>query len=894
MKLNLRQAIRLGSFCIAMAISTSTQAQNFSAEKSSTILGNLNADNKTGGETTIQISSNKSLVLDVNVSKSVLGNATIIGQVSNEKNASFYLHGNASNLQGSFILKDKKEAYTFTTNTNGDAVISPIDIDKLICTEYQKAPAVAANKNKAQLGSIAGVYDLQSLPGAEAVVLLDFDGQVVTGSYWNGGNTINAAPSGFDNNTILEIWDLMSEDYLPFALNITTSEAVYQAAPANRRMRCIFTPTNTAAPGSGGVAYIGSFSWGNETPCWVFNGGVKGAGEAGSHEIGHTVGLLHDGRNTTPHEEYYAGNGNWAPIMGVGYYVGMVQFSKGEYPFASNSEDDISIITNGNGFTFRNDDYSNFPGTATSLDPDHDGTANITGIIEKQSDQDVFSFQTSGGILNLNAYSPSLQPNLDIALTLTNSTGNIIQNYSPDGSISASLSSINLPAGTYYVYVDGVGKPSVNTNGYSDYASIGTYLLFGSVPPYSPTNQAPTVVITNPINGQHFAFNTPFNISGNANDADGSISKIEVYDNSTLISTVYTSTFSFAFTPATTGAHRLSAIAYDNGSPVLFTVSAPVNITVDQNNSGVCTGGAANGDYTYEAGKLNGVSTIKFIPGTPIAGCNAALIYYKIDNGPIMGSYMEASGSNFIKTYSAPAGSVITFYFTYRIGNTSNERNSSANPHSFTEGNCNGVINNPSACTGGVANGDYTFEASSSNGTTSIKFIPGTPITGCNMALIYYKINNGGIAGYYMDAAGSNFTKSFSAPTGATVTFYFTYRVGTSGAERNSSATPHSFIVGNCGANIQASQSDGVFELNNSFELSLYPNPVKDKLNLQVINNNNNINVEISDLFNRIVLQQKNISADTSIDVNSLENGLYFVRVRNENFDITKRIIVEK
>ncbi len=75
----------------------------------------------------------------------------------------------------------------------------------------------------------------------------------------------------------------------------------------------------------------------------------------------------------------------------------------------------------------------------------------------------------------------------------------------------------------------------------------------------------------------------------------------------------------------------------------------------------------------------------------------------------------------------------------------------------------------------------------------------------------------------------------------------------------------------------------------------IYPNPSNGKISLKMKGNSGPASVEISDIFNRVVLQQKNIStADASIDVNSLENGLYFVRVRNENFDITKRIVVEK
>ena len=73
----------------------------------------------------------------------------------------------------------------------------------------------------------------------------------------------------------------------------------------------------------------------------------------------------------------------------------------------------------------------------------------------------------------------------------------------------------------------------------------------------------------------------------------------------------------------------------------------------------------------------------------------------------------------------------------------------------------------------------------------------------------------------------------------------------------------------------------------------IYPNPSNGKINLKINENSVPVYVEISDIFNRVVLQKTNISTE-SIDISSLENGWYFVRVRNENFDITKRLVVEK
>ncbi|SEW25622.1 Por secretion system C-terminal sorting domain-containing protein [Chitinophaga sp. YR573] len=417
------------------------------------------------------------------------GEELVAGEIENVPGSSFVLEIKNGVLTGNIVLRKTKKAYKYYTDNTGTAYVKEISVDSVLCIDYTPAPLETARTASTAAVVAQAVTDLQSYPGGNGVVLLDFDGQYVTSAYWNNGNPINAAASTLTDAQKQEVWELVSEDYRPFLLNITTSEAVYNTYPANRRMRCIFTPTNTAAPGSGGVAYIGSFNWGNETPCWVFNGGVKGAGDAASHEVGHTFGLGHDGR-ISPAEGYYLGNGLWAPIMGAGYYVPVVHWSKGEYASANNTEDDLAKIASATyGVGYRTDDYGGTIGSAATLAVTGTGAVNSTGVIERTGDVDIFKFTTGGGSISLNFATPTRQPNLDILATLYNSGGGVVTSANPSG-LPASLSA-TLSAGTYYVAVTGTGYGSPATDGYSNYGSLGSYAITGTVP--APTATAATV-----------------------------------------------------------------------------------------------------------------------------------------------------------------------------------------------------------------------------------------------------------------------------------------------------------------------------------------------------------------------------------------------------------------
>src|SRR5436309_3550495 len=199
----------------------------------------------------------------------------------------------------------------------------------------------------------------------------------------------------------------------------------------------------------------------------------KDIAEAASHEVGHTLGLSHDGViGGTP---YYAGQGNWAPIMGVGYYKNVVQWSKGEYANANNTEDDLAVMLN-HGISYRADDHGNFISTATPLT----GPAiSASGVIETRTDVDMFSFQTGAGTISFTVNPAPRSPNLDISVVLYDGTGNLVASNDGTG-LPASLTA-TVATGTYYLAIDGVGSGDPVTTGYSDYDSLGQYQITGTV-----------------------------------------------------------------------------------------------------------------------------------------------------------------------------------------------------------------------------------------------------------------------------------------------------------------------------------------------------------------------------------------------------------------------------
>jgi hypothetical protein len=96
-------------------------------------------------------------------------------------------------------------------------------------------------------------------------------------------------------------------------------------------------------------------------------------------------------------------------------------------------------------------------------------------------------------------------------------------------------------------------------------------------------NVAPSVSLTGPAADAQFTQGDNINITANAADADGTISKVEFFNGSTLLGTDTTSPYSFAWTTAPLGISSLTAKATDDKGTV--TVSAGVTINIDEKES---------------------------------------------------------------------------------------------------------------------------------------------------------------------------------------------------------------------------------------------------------------------------------------------------------------------
>ncbi len=468
--------------------------------------------------------------------------------------------------------------------------------------------APSASSNSLLDGSLLPVdqtFLLHSKPGAARTIYLNFKGATLTGTAWNTSTTptITALPFDLDGipytfsvaelQRIQAIWQRVAEDYAPFDVNVTTEAPSADKLSRSSSSDAVFGTTVLVTSSNGvyscscgGVAYLGVFDDTTDVykPALVFYnqlgaGNEKFVAEAISHEAGHNMGLGHDGSASAG---YYTGHGSgatgWAPIMGVGYYQALTQWSKGEYSGANNAQDDFAVMQS-NGLPLRADDHGDTLATATLLSGNSAGGLAMLaaqGVIERASDTDLFAFAAGAGSASFSVNTAARAPNLDLLVTLRDASGAVLLSVNPVDAVNASFSATLPAAGTYYLSVQGTGKGDPLGTGYSNYGSLGQYAVAATVA--APASQAPTAVIAASALRGTAPLTVAYSGAGST-DADGSV---VAWDwsfseggsaSGTSSSRSYTTPGTYTTTLRVTDNTGLSA-----SSSVTVTVDAPVTV----------------------------------------------------------------------------------------------------------------------------------------------------------------------------------------------------------------------------------------------------------------------------------------------------------------------------
>ncbi len=418
-------------------------------------------------------------------------------------------------------------------------------------TAYYKLVATTANGTfESSIFEVATAAKgaLHSRPESNKKIYLDFDGYVDDYKGNAAAAQLNyiKTPKYTKRDEISKIWRSVAEDFAIFDVDVTTEEPTIDQlikSSADDEIygkRVVFDPRTGEDKwyvGAGGVSGLGAFGFRADRPAFIFGETTDNVACQATHEVSHTLGLVHDGgdviipvgsevydpdtgkmvvveKEYTIKSEYYSGqkvslNCFWYPVMGGvptsdgADYIN--QFSNGNYDSATNNEDDFAVITGEIGA--REENVVVFPESLypegkeegfwkIRLLPDDVGNEVLSSTpytgkrmaLISPDDVDVFSFSAKAGKATIKV-SPEYEgssygSSLDAKVELLDASGNVLatsenplQGDVDDGEFRKAELEYALPQdGVYYIRVSGTYH-EVRGCAKSAYGSVGPYKL---------------------------------------------------------------------------------------------------------------------------------------------------------------------------------------------------------------------------------------------------------------------------------------------------------------------------------------------------------------------------------------------------------------------------------
>lgn len=178
---------------------------------------------------------------------------------------------------------------------------------------------------------------------------------------------------------------------------------------------------------------------------------------------------------------------------------------------------------------------------------------------------------TSAGYLSATnlrlAWDPSTDPNVaGYKLSYGSTSGSYTKSLNAGSSTSATVTSLT-PGATYYFVV-----AAYNSIGLQSSPSNEVSLTVAS-------NVPPTVSLTSPQASASLNGSSPIALSATASDSDGTIVKVEFYQDTNKIGEATTAPYSATWDNAPSGSFVMTALAYDDGGAAVRSAGVPITVT---------------------------------------------------------------------------------------------------------------------------------------------------------------------------------------------------------------------------------------------------------------------------------------------------------------------------
>jgi hypothetical protein len=432
-------------------------------------------------------------------------------------------------------------------------------------------------------------------------------------------------------------------------------------------------------------------------------------------------------------------------------------------------------------------------------------------------------------------------------------------------------------------------------------------------------NAAPSVSLTSPVANASFAAPATVSMTATAADTDGTIAKVEFFNGLTLLGTSTIAPYGFTWSTVPAGTYSLTAKATDNSGNTTTSTAVNISVTI-QNDGGITAVIAPVGTIT--AASLTPSVTLKNFGSNVLT---SAQILYKLDaNANTTFNWTGSLAANATVNVVLPGltgYAVGSHTYTAAIGtvNGLTDANAANNTASatFTYSNCtndNETANN-SATTAPVLalNTIKNSQIGSSTDVDYYKFTtttasPKLKITLTTLPADYdirlYSAKSTGALGTQIGISQltglANETILYNTPTvGAT---YYVKITGFSGAFSTTSC--YSLMAQTASTAFIATRG---IELSNKLEptdlikidqLTVYPNPAHDLINLRFISEAK-MDYELT-MLNAIGKNVKSMKLSyeegenfTTVPVENLPSGIYFIKLANDQKTHTFKVIIE-